>query len=181
MSTKFGDYKMAAASSFGENALQSRILRAEELSVMDFTNMLSSCESPIETQFLEALFEHSAFDAADFVYDHRMSFFGRRSGFLQVASQLQLENWRCDFAFFERHPNGTVTRIVVECDGHEYHERTKQQAARDRSRDRSMTALGWKVMRFTGSEIYKDADACADEIANLIECDSIDDWRMVNG
>ena len=45
--------------------------------------------------------------------------------------------------------------IAVECDGHEFHEKTKQQAARDKARDRD---------RFTGSEIWKDPGACADEV-----------------
>jgi len=57
--------------------------------------------------------------------------------------------------------------IVVECDGHDYHERTKEQAVRDRKRDRAMTAAGLHVLRFTGSEIARDAKACLKEIARL--------------
>jgi hypothetical protein len=44
--------------------------------------------------------------------------------------------------------------LVVELDGHDYHERTKEQARRDRSRDRRMTANGLTFLRFTGSEIH---------------------------
>lgn len=54
--------------------------------------------------------------------------------------------------------------MIVECDGHEYHERTKEQARRDKKRDRFFTAKGFKVFRFTGSEIWADPDACAEEI-----------------
>lgn len=64
--------------------------------------------------------------------------------------------------------------VVVECDGHEFHERTKQQAARDRARDRAMSAAGLIVMRFTGSEIHADADACASEVMGLI-------WNRATG
>lgn len=55
-------------------------------------------------------------------------------------------------------------RLIVECDGHDFHEKTKEQAARDKRRDRTLQALGYKVFRFTGSEVYKDAIACAKEV-----------------
>jgi len=60
-------------------------------------------------------------------------------------------------------------RLVIECDGHDYHERTKEQAARDRSRDRALTAAGYHVLRFTGSEIWSDPWRCRDEILTVIE------------
>lgn len=56
--------------------------------------------------------------------------------------------------------------VIVECDGHEFHERTKQQAQRDRSRDRELQRSGYRVFRFTGSELFKDPFACAKESFN---------------
>lgn len=58
--------------------------------------------------------------------------------------------------------------LVIECDGHDFHERTKEQAARDRSRDRAMMAGGYHVMRFTGSEIYRNSDRCIAEVENFL-------------
>jgi hypothetical protein len=54
-----------------------------------------------------------------------------------------------------------LVRAVIECDGHDYHERTKEQAAHDRARDREMQRLGYLVLRFTGSEIWRDPIGCA--------------------
>lgn len=51
--------------------------------------------------------------------------------------------------------------LIVECDGHDFHERTKEQAANDRSRDRAATLAGYTVMRFTGSELWRDPWGCA--------------------
>ena len=65
--------------------------------------------------------------------------------------------------------------IIVECDGHDFHERTKEQAARDRSRDREFQSAGNLVMRFTGSEIWNDALACAEQIIDLIDDHRTDD------
>ncbi len=58
--------------------------------------------------------------------------------------------------------------LVVEVDGHEFHERTKFQAARDRQRDRAMIAEGFRVVRFTGQEVYRAAEQCAQEVARLV-------------
>lgn len=55
-------------------------------------------------------------------------------------------------------------KIVIECDGHQFHEKTKEQAAHDKSRDRWMQSQGYLVFRFTGSEIYKNAFGCAFEV-----------------
>lgn len=54
--------------------------------------------------------------------------------------------------------------IAIECDGHDFHEKTKEQAARDKKRDREIVSAGYPVMRFTGSEIYKSPRACAEQL-----------------
>lgn len=77
--------------------------------------------------------------------------------------QVREGNYRLDFALVRGD-----TKIDIECDGHAYHERTKEQAAHDRKRDRALTAAGWLVCRFTGSEIYRDAAACAREAVAML-------------
>jgi hypothetical protein len=61
---------------------------------------------------------------------------------LIVSPQKQIGEWRVDFFIQYRRDLGDWKSLVVECDGHDYHERTKDQAARDRSRDRAMTVSG---------------------------------------
>jgi very-short-patch-repair endonuclease len=86
---------------------------------------------------------------------------------LIVQPQAQLENWRVDFLITTTNVfTGKSKHLIVECDGHEFHERTKKQAARDRSRDRNFQSKGYTVYRFTGSEIWKDPCDCAEQIAN---------------
>lgn len=60
-------------------------------------------------------------------------------------------------------------KLVVECDGHQFHERTKEQAAKDRSRDRKLTSLGFDVFRFTGSELWCDPWGCASQVYDWAE------------
>lgn len=58
--------------------------------------------------------------------------------------------------------------VLVECDGHDFHERTKEQAARDKSRDRDLQAMGFPVFRFTGSEIWNKPVQCAKQIIDFV-------------
>lgn len=46
------------------------------------------------------------------------------------------------------------TPVVIECDGFDYHS-SKADMARDRERDRAFASMGYRVVRFTGSEIYQ--------------------------
>lgn len=61
-------------------------------------------------------------------------------------------------------PEVVVVRLVVECDGHAFHEKTPLQAKRDKSRDRYLLADGRPVMRFTGSEIFQTPLQCATQV-----------------
>lgn len=107
-------------------------------------------ESPIEEAFGEALITQLQEPIGRFV------------GFVNQAT---LGAVRVDFLLFAKDGR----RLVIECDGHEFHERTKEQAARDRSRDRMLLAHGCPVVRFTGSEIYRDVQGCVYEVVELLE------------
>lgn len=56
---------------------------------------------------------------------------------------------------------------AIECDGHDFHEKTKEQAARDKKRDRDLMSAGYHVIRFTGSEIYNNPLQCATEVRKI--------------
>lgn len=83
---------------------------------------------------------------------------------LYCVPQAQDGAFRIDFVFFVRCAD-KLHFLAVECDGHDFHERTKDQAARDRSRDRALQERGYTVFRFTGREIYADPMKCAGQIA----------------
>ncbi|MBN9472284.1 MAG: DUF559 domain-containing protein [Bosea sp.] len=89
---------------------------------------------------------------------------------LLVQPQAEIGGWRVDFlvaAIQELKGRPFVwRRAIVECDGHEFHERTKEQAAKDRSRDREAQLAGLHVFRFTGSEIWRDPWACASQVCD---------------
>lgn len=122
---------------------------------------LGKTESPIESHFMAAFCEVA--------FDHGYEI-GKNTGRFRIGIEPQkhMDRIRLDFLIsYMMHKS--LIEIAVECDGHDYHERTKQQAAKDRSRDRALQALGLKVFRFTGSEIYADARGCAVEVLDAIE------------
>lgn len=62
-------------------------------------------------------------------------------------------------------------RVAVEIDGHDFHERTKEQARHDRQKDRYIQQAGLPVFRFPGSEVYAGPVRCAKEALDaLFEC-----------
>lgn len=107
--------------------------------------------------------------AADPAHAARMKTHSVSTGYIITQSQVQLDNWRVDFVISAQAYSGAADQSVwkdaiVECDGHDFHERTKEQAARDRKRDRGMALEGKTLFRFTGSELFRDPMACIDEI-----------------
>lgn len=91
-----------------------------------------------------------------------------------IFPQVRIGRYRVDFLIFATDPPDRNAALVVECDGHDFHERTKDQAARDRQRDRTLTSIGIPFMRFTGSEIYRDSFGCMRELENQL-------WRQMHG
>jgi very-short-patch-repair endonuclease len=58
-------------------------------------------------------------------------------------------------------------RLVVETDGYRYHS-TRQARRRDNRRDRQLSALGWRPVRFTYEEIAFEAAEVAGELGELL-------------
>ncbi|MGG1598507.1 endonuclease domain-containing protein [Cohnella massiliensis] len=77
---------------------------------------------------------------------------------ISIMPQERIERYRVDFLirYEPLHASGLIKNLVIECDGHEWHEKTKEQAQKDKERDRALTKLGYTVLRYTGSEIVDD-------------------------
>jgi len=78
---------------------------------------------------------------------------------------LKLENGRMlDVITAIKYP-----KLAIEIDGHIWHEKTKEQVIRDKKRERILIANGWTVLRFSGSEVYKNPSKCVDEMLSVTE------------
>lgn len=65
-------------------------------------------------------------------------------------------------------PGNDKIKLIVECDGYQYHS-SKESFERDRKRDRLLKSKGYDVVRFSGSEIYRDPVKVSDDLYDLIE------------
>jgi len=89
---------------------------------------------------------------------------------MMIVPQYLFENYRIDFALIGNRPNDNFRKMMfIECDGHDFHERTKDQAARDRKKDRDIQIAGVPLLRFTGSEIFRDPFECVVQICKLYQ------------
>lgn len=134
-------------------------------------------QSPIEHMLAGALLwlnvDWAGFPQVDFLggpEDHEEQFGPSSSEGLEffLTPQAKIGRYRVDLLLwfrFKRH----VAGVAVECDGHDFHERTKEQASRDKKRDREILTAGFPVLRFTGSEIFKDAVACAKQVREALD------------
>lgn len=145
-----------------------------------FDEARALCESPIEELFLVAAWSRGCW-AGKLEWDADMSVVGlisaasgrsrTRYGHCRAffKPQVQVGAYRVDFLFASNpFANFHPLLIAVECDGHEFHEKTKEQARRDKARDRELLTIGVTVVRFTGSEIWADAGKCAEQVLDLL-------------
>jgi very-short-patch-repair endonuclease len=142
-----------------------------------------ACESPIERAMFMGLVAAgiNRCDGVTMVGPSGPQTIGDPAGpdQMRIEPQARLGRYRVDFlvtasaAWAGRRGGGTAeATFVVECDGHDFHERTREQAKRDRKRDRALQAAGFRVYRYTGSEIWADVGACAHEAVAAVSAEA---------
>lgn len=125
-------------------AREAKGIQASADFVLRASRIVDGAESPIETMMALGL-----------------AWFGDQYA---VTPQERVGNSRIDFVLrFKQSVLG------VEVDGHEFHERTKEQAQRDKARDRRLLMAGYPVIRFTGSEVYENPYHAAAEALDVLE------------
>lgn len=115
--------------------------------------------TPIEQLLAIALSERAEFLLPRFTDD----FFINQQETLNVGDN----KYRVDL-FLAVNKNGEFSGFVIECDGHDFHEKTKEQARKDKKRDRDLIKNGYTVIRFTGAEIFENPFICAREVIEIV-------------
>ena len=124
---------------------------------------LIGCESPIE-QLLAIQLERIGL-----LYIHNYNPF---IDVIAINKQEEIETngekYRVDFLIPVVYANQIGVKFVIECDGYEFHQKTKEQVEKDNKRQRDLQKSGYEVIRFSGTEIYHKSYQCALEIKNII-------------
>lgn len=154
--------------------IESAKLHAIDVLEFQFAWAAENCESPIEKLFLTQLLHPEIGDT----FDTRVEMMTPKSRLLEhcvpppfpglwVYPQIKIGAYRVDFLLVHTW-YGDMERLIVECDGHDFHERSKEQARRDKARDRYLVSAGHRLVRYTGSEIYADVASCVIEAVSIL-------------
>ena len=132
-------------------------------SQMALEESLIDCESPIEQLLALALEELKI----KYIYK-----FNPFIDVVEVEKQKTIvcedKKYRVDFLIPVIYKNQENKCFVIECDGHEFHQKTKEQVERDNTRMRNLQKNGYEVIRFSGTEIWHRPYKCANEVLNII-------------
>lgn len=143
----------------------------------EFDGALRWCESPIEQLVTATLMAYSGWSQYPEPYllashgenlladsgvcaTHKRLF--KDSDLIIVQAEVRLPRttrYRLDMALF-----AGEDKFAVEYDGHDFHEKTKEQARKDKARDRALTLAGWRVLRFTGSEVFASPEGVVEQL-----------------
>jgi hypothetical protein len=85
---------------------------------------------------------------------------------IQPTMKLKGKTIRPDLAIWV--PADPTVKIIVECDGFDYHS-DRNAFQRDRIRDRQLMEAGFRVRRYSGSEIYRDPIAAGIELVDYLQ------------
>jgi len=105
-------------------------------------------DSPIEQAFYKA-------------WCRRITENNLRPHLYYLKPQHVIGRYRADFAHLR-------TRTAIELVGQATHSGTKA-IAYDCKRQREIEAMGWRVVRFGGLEIFTDVEDCVDEVGQLLQ------------
>ena len=117
----------------------------------------SECKSPIEVIF------NFAYDLICFSENLTELYLECQR---EIVSRDGMKKYYADFVFDTENNPEMINinhdfKLVIECDGHEFHEKTKEQVTNDNERDLELKMMGYDVLRFSGSQIYNKPFRCA--------------------
>lgn len=148
---------------------QSRTRFTEELQNQIADRLL---ESPLEATFLAWWEAVDRLEAAGSDISVRLSLLNQhrvKVGDREYRADFVISVGDTDFSY-EAHVAGYhYPLILVELDGHDYHERTKAQVIDRDQRDRALLAAGWRIFHFSGSELVRNPERCVREVRDLAE------------
>lgn len=76
--------------------------------------------------------------------------------------------YRTDFMCSVWRGGERIAMLAVECDGHEFHERTKEQVRSGHKRDHVLRLAGIETVHLSGSEITRNPLACGQVVAERL-------------
>lgn len=87
---------------------------------------------------------------------------------MYIQPQAKIGKYRVDFLVQRVFFQGESEPVVVELDGHDFHDKDKKQRSYEKARDRDLVKAGYRVMHYTGSDINTDPFRVAWEVLEMV-------------
>ena len=122
---------------------------------------MALCESPIEKLFfIEWEYQIKAEPYEEYYW---------------IMPQYKINNYRVDFLIYyhyfskwikeSKYPEHNKNKsLIVELDSFLWHGSKPEQFAKEKERERELKKENWNMMRFSGREIYRNAEKCVEEV-----------------
>ena len=132
----------------------------------------TGCKSPIEQIFMFA-FSIYTFSNYDETFMEGLC----------LETQFKIEttngkNYIADFVLHHEFAAEGSKYLVIECDGHEYHNATKEQVEHDNERDFDIKESVYDIIHFSGSQLFKYPMKCAEQAYKYFK--SITELSFIN-
>lgn len=126
---------------------------------VDVIGLPKDCESPIE-QILWMALNFCTLNSGKNYYFYE-----------QAEVEANGNKYRLDFLYEEDYMDriDNPLLLAIECDGHDFHEKTKEQVEKRNKRDMDLKLAGYDILHYSGSQIYKNPIKCAMEILDYID------------
>ena len=158
--------------SFIDRASADRALLEEERFNQE---MFANCfevgmESPIEHLFWVAVAVQCHAEYTDFNPGPEDDDYNKLKRGIYLQPQIVIGDYRVDFVLSQVGigPRDSFGPVVVELDGHDFHDKDKRQRSYEKARDRHLTKAGYRVLHFTGSDVCRDPYSVAFESLELL-------------
>lgn len=122
-----------------------------------------NCDSPIEVQIGAAILLFFERASRPLLLGKTIDVDALPDG-LVLVPQFAWSYYRSDWAIYNPRTQGA---LLIECDGKDFHS-SPAQVEHDRKKDAAALERGFLTIRFTGSQIFRDADACAQKVYDAV-------------
>ena len=143
-------------------------MMAEKFSQEMYVNLRENLQSPIEDMFwiaAQAICEAQN-NRIDIDCDIQ-----NQCG-IYIFPQAPIGKYKVDFLVSQKGigPEDILSPVIVELDGHDFHDKDKHQRSYEKARDRYLVKKGYRVVHYTGSDVVKDPFKVAHEVLSMVGC-----------
>ena len=88
---------------------------------------------------------------------------------IEIDNKKYIVDFLIDYDDFCNSDLPTDYSLIIECDGYEFHQKTKKQVEYDYKREYDLKKLGYDILRFSGREIYNNPKECIERLFEYLK------------